>query len=91
MRDQSEKRGVVISKSEKSSNLVDLLSICVRPNLLNSWSIPSIEEIVLVGEIEKVHLVRKLQVVQVQGMQKIKFGGYPHTCVYNVYLHSFID
>ena len=67
------------------------LSVCVRPNLLHPWSIPSVEKIVLVGEIEKVHLVRKLQVVQVQEVQKIKFGGYPHTCVYNVYLHSFID
>ena len=70
---------------------MDPLSVCVRTNLLNSWSIPSFEEIVLVGQIEKVHLVRKLQVVQVQEVQKIKFGGYPHTCVYNVYLHSFID
>ena len=80
-----------ISKAEKSSNLVNLLSVSVRPNLLHPWSVPAVEKIVLVGQIEKVHLVRKLQVVQVQGMQKIKFGGYPHTCVYNVYLHSFID
>ena len=70
---------------------MDPLGVCVRPNLLHSWSISPVEEIVLVGEIEKVHLVRKLQVVQVQEVQKIKFGGYPHTCVYNVYLHSFID
>ena len=80
-----------ISKAEKSSNLVNPLGVCVRPNLLHPWSVPTVEEIVLVGEIEKVHLVRKLQVVQVQEVQKIKFGGYTHTCVYNVYLHSFID
>ena len=70
---------------------MDPLSVSVRPNLLHSWSIPAVKEIVLVGQIEKVHLVRKLQVVQVQGMQKIKFCDYTHTCVYNVYLHSFID
>ena len=80
-----------ISKAEKSSNLVNPLGVSVRPNLLHSWSIATVEEIVLVGEIEKVHLARKLQVVQVQEVQKIKFGGYTHTCVYNVYLHSFID
>ena len=70
---------------------MNLLSVSVRPNLLHSWSVPSIEKIVLVGQIEKVHLVRKLQVVQVHEVQKIKFGGCTHMCVYNVYIHSFID
>ena len=71
---------------------MDPLGVCVRPNLLHSWPIPSFEEIVLVGQIEKVHLVRKLQVVQVHKMQKDKVWWLPtHTCVYNVYLHSFID
>ena len=70
---------------------MNLLGVCVRPNLIHPWSVPTVEDIVLVGQIEKVHLVRKLQVVQVQEVQEIKFGGYPHTCVYNVYLHSFID
>ena len=60
---------------------MNLLGVCVRPNLIHPWSVPTVEEIVLVGEIEKVHLVRKLQVVQVQEVQKIKFGGYTHVRV----------
>ena len=67
---------------------MDPLSVCVRPNLLHLWSVSTVEEIVLVGEIEKVHLVRKLQVVQVQEVQKIKFGGYTHTFIST---HSLID
>ena len=43
---------------------VDLLRVGVWANLFHPGSVPPLQEVRLVGEIEEEHLIEKLQVVQ---------------------------